>query len=173
MKKALSILLCLVLLLCFSSSALAVEPQYANTKAFLAYMDSRNIFYTVLGIDDENSYELVSIDNQGDKASYTFVMFFDEDYTEVAIRVWDLIEFDKAKTADVTRVINDLNNNYKYGRWIADESDNTVTIAYDVLIRDNSDSPDIILEALLHLVECINYGYELLEPYNISDSSAT
>lgn len=167
MKKVFAGFICIVLLSLCMSTGLAVKAQYDNTVAFLSMMDDMNINYTVEGITDtESEIEKVIIKNKGDKATYTISYFFDKENTEVGIRVWDLISFKATDMSRVLRIINSLNYDYKYVRWYVDETDNTVTVAYDVIVRSNADVADVIVEATFHLVNCIDAGYELLEMYN-------
>ena len=172
MKKALSILLCLVLLLCFSSSALAVEPQFANTKAFLALLDSNNITYTVMGLDEEGD-EQVLISNKGDKVQYTMNLFFESDNSGVNVRIWNLFDFNESRLGEVIYAVNSVNYAYRYTKWYVDESDYSVTVSWDFLLQEDEHAADIILDTIVMMANCVDLGYEKLEQFDKNASSAT
>lgn len=166
MRKWISLLFGLVLCVSVCASALAAEPQFANTKAFLAYMDEIGISYNFLGAASEDT-EAVQIPNQTDtdQIPYDFVLIFPEDNTCVSIRIWDFITIDPGKTDEVLRAINQLNGGYKYIKWYVDEENNTINVDYDLIVREGTSVPDIVMEAMVRLYSLIEEGYVKIAGY--------
>lgn len=164
MKRALVFLLAMVMGLMMCSSSLAATAEYYTTQEFLDYLDRQGVIYALEGIDNAN-YEVVKVNNQGDAFTYDIKFFFDDSMENTGIRVWDVIEYSDADFAKVVRICNTLNDNYRYAKFTADESDNTVTCALDLIYRAN-DIAEIHWEATLRLVDILNSGYEALCIYD-------
>ena len=139
MKRLLTGIICLIMLTMCVGTGFAVKAQYTNTQAFLDALDGISITYTVINNTDEDKTDQVKVNNKGDKCAYTINYFFDKDNTEASIRVWDLIKFKDSDLEKVTKAVNSLNYQYKYVKWYVDESDNTVTASWDIIIRENKD----------------------------------
>ena len=166
MKRLFAGILCVIMLTLCTGTGLAVQAKYANTIAFLKAMDDLDITYSVEGITGDDELEQIKISNKGDKISYTINYFFDKENTECGMRVWYVISFNDPDLAKVIRSVNQLNYDYKYVKWYVDESDNTVTASWDIILRENADVGAILSEATLHLVNCIDTGYEVLGIYD-------
>lgn len=172
MKRLFAGIICVIMLTLCAGTGLAVQAKYANTIAFLKAMDDLDIKYVVQGVN-EKKLEQIQIDNQGEQVSYTINYFFDEENTECGLRVWNLITYKDADYAWVLRAINKLNYDYKYTKWFVDETDNTITVGWDIIMRENNDVGAILSEATLHLVQIIDAGYEVLGAYDAKDASTT
>lgn len=166
MKRLFAGILCVMVLTLCAGTGLAVQAKYANTIAFLQAMDDLDIKYSVEGISGDDELEQIKIQNKGEKVSYTINYFFDKENTECGMRVWYIISFNDADLAKVMRAVNQMNYDYKYGKWYVDESDNTVTVSWDIILRENADVGEILTEATLHLVKIIDTGYEALGIYD-------
>lgn len=135
MRMALARTLAMLLILatlCLSCAALAEDPkpQYAATKDFVAVLEANDLVYTCLGIDDDHDESIrisFSDDNYG---SIVLNVFFSEGSDAVYIRCWDLITA-TAGTNYVLSTLNQLNHQYKYVKFVLDESDNTVYVQMD------------------------------------------
>lgn len=172
MKRLFAGIICVIMLTLCAGTGLAVQAQYPNTIAFLKKMDDLGITYTVEGINDSEQ-EKITINNSGEQISYTLVYFFDKDNTECDIRVWYIIYYDGSEASNVLRAVNTLNNTYKYCRWIADESDYTITIAYDINLQENDDIGEILTDATLTVVKLIDDAYaNVLGVYDINAAPA-
>lgn len=160
---------CLVLLLALLTAVCAIpafaeEAVYANTKAALAAMDKYNLVYTLEGVDGDGDEEVV-ITHKTDASEYTIHMFFPEDDETVSIRVWDVIAFDSSVRSAVLETVNDLNCSYRFLRFRAD-SDNTVTVSIDLIVRAGNGIGDIVLEALGHIQSIVDEAYPELAVFN-------
>lgn len=141
--------------------AAAEEASYPCTQAYLSFLDSKGMSYKYIGKDNSGD-EQVTID----LPNYTINYFFSEDQTLVSIRVWYLITYDKAREADVIALCSKFNYDYKYAAFIADTSDNTVTVRADVIHR-TTDLNDALWSTTSFLVNIIDDAYSELEQYNI------
>lgn len=165
MKKFLAVLLASLLIAGLCMPAHAVTAQYKSTQAFADILDSLEITYSLSGPDSDGD-ELISIENEFDNGyECTFHVYFNSHEENCYIRVWNIISYDDADFSKVLRACNTLNNQYKYVRFYADESDNTVTASLDLIFRDN-DVDQIVLEALLTAVSILEDAYPALEIYN-------
>ncbi len=164
MKRMIVWLVVCVMLIASTNIAFAERAKYANTKAFLAKLDEVGYTYTVLGINDDKD-EWVTLGMRGDKVSFNIDYYFNEDNSEVRIRVWDLLSFKGSDLSNVLHTVNELNLNWRYCTWFVFEDDNTVSVSFDVLLRENEDVGDIVYEAMYHVCSIIDLGYESLEKY--------
>ena len=165
MKRFVAGIICVIMLTLCAGTGLAIQAKYPNTIAFIRALDDLELKYTVEGITEEGEMEQIKLSNQGEQVSYTINYFFNKDNTECGIRVWYILEYNDADFSKVVRSINTLNSKYKYCTWIADESDNTVTITWDIILRENDDVGAILTDATRKVVDCIDTGYEVLGIY--------
>lgn len=164
MKKWLAAL-CAAILLCAACCAAAESPAaYESTGAFLALMDAKGMTYTLEGLDGEAREKVVIRNTDAGGNTYDISYFFEPGDERCALRVWNLITFDAAKRPEVLRALNTLNSEYRYVRFHADESDNTVTASMD-LIFHREDAALIVWEATLHLVDILETGCPALAAY--------
>lgn len=158
MKKIVSVLLVLALCCAFLTAG-AVEAEYSNAKKFLKYLDGIGIKYTVLGVDD--SYEQIKIANTDSDidVSYNINLLFSDDNELVSIRVWNLIDFSASNLTKAYRICNGLNYDYRYTKFYVDETDNSITVSYDVICREDDTMTDLVWEGIIHVVNIIAKGY--------------
>ena len=164
MKKVISLLLAVLLLTLCAAPALAVEATVQNAKDFLALLDEKGIIYTNKGLDSDGD-EWITIGNKGDAFTYTINVWFYDDNESVTMKVWNIIEFDDADFAKVLRVCNNLNYTYRFCRFYVDETDNTVTISTDLVVREGGVTAEVTWELLVRLVDILDNGYEQLSVY--------
>ena len=160
MKKIAALFLA-VCLLSASSVAFAVPKnvQYNNTIRFLQAMDDHDLSYNYQGLDSDND-EHVTIGYEG---KITVHFFFTEDNDECNIRVWDVVQLKSSNVQKAYQICSQLNYRYKWCAFYVDDTDNTVTISMDLILRDNDDAGEICLEALVHIIMIYNEGYEVLK----------
>lgn len=164
MKKVFALIFALFMVFSMAMSACAVSAQLNSTKAFLATLDENDIKYTVVGLDDDGD-EQITVSNKDDNGfEYTFNLFFDSDEENCYIRVWNIIHYSDADFSKVLRTCNSLNDKYNFLRFTADESDNMVTAAIDLIYRDN-DVGEIVLEALMASARILEAAYPDLSVY--------
>ena len=167
MKKILLCISAVLLALSLTMGALAVPSSvtYRTTGRFLAYCDEQGIKYTYQGIDNDND-ERVTVSYDLSSTSVDVILFFSEDGDTCAIRLWNLIRFRENALDDVLSAVNQLNMNYRWAKFFADTSDNTVTCSADIYFG-GADAGDIGYYLLYRIVNISDYGYEDLARFDI------
>ena len=166
MKRIISLLIVLALLLPAATMAGAdyTTAQYSSTRQFLKMMDDYDIKYTWVGIDNDGD-EHITINNNNDVAGkITIHLYFDENEENCYLRVWNLIDYYSSDAAKVYQAVNSINHSYKYAKFYADDSDNSVTAEMDLIYREN-DVGEICTEALLHITAIIDEAWPTLSAY--------
>lgn len=139
MKKKLAMLLALLcllsLLVSFTGSAFAEEAQYTATKDFLSFLDQKEIKYEYLGVSDDR--ERVSVEFELDNfPSLTCYLIFNYDNEEVSLRIWNIVTASAGKNYILT-TLNSIEYDYKFVKFVYDESDSTVQAEMDMYIDGN------------------------------------
>ena len=164
-KKLFAVLLTLCLIFCLSVPAFAVNAQYSTTKAFLKVMDREKAKYSYLGVNEDNK-EQINVTAKGDnKEKLEIKIFFHEDLDSVSMRSWYVISFDKANLAKVLAAVNQLNNDYKYVKFVVDESDYSVDAEIDCPLRDDDCAGEIAFDALYYIEEIVDRAYPELKAF--------
>ena len=153
MKKLISVLLACCLLLCVlpaasASASTEANATYLSTKSFLIWLESNDIIYDYIGVDDDG-YEIVVVDMSGDNFDFSIKCVFYDGNGSAAMYVYNVIE----------SACNDLNASYRYASFFCDESDNTVTAQTDMLFVRTSDSGDLAGEHLLRIAAIVDDAY--------------
>ena len=164
-KKLFAILLALCLFCSLSLPAFAVNAQYGTTKSFLKVLDREKHKYNYLGIDEDDD-EQVNVSFVGDNMDKIEVkIFFDEDLEMVVLRSWRVIKFQKADLAKVLKLVNELNNNYKFVKFVVDEDDLSVDAKVDCPLRDDANAGEIAYDGLYYIVKIVDQAYPELKPF--------
>ena len=176
-KRILSILVVLLLCLSFSGSAFASglskfrdtqrttgQATYASTQSFLDAMDAEEIRYTYHGLDSDKD-DWVEVIYSGDYCDEIDIdIYFSSAADRASFRFWKVIEFDEADYANILFAVNQLNYDYKWVKFVADSSDNSVSAEIDVLFPSD-DAGAICLESLDQIVNIADLGYSELKAY--------
>ncbi|MBR4549872.1 MAG: hypothetical protein IKO83_08165 [Oscillospiraceae bacterium] len=136
MKKRLLSLLSLVCLVAMLFSmtgvAHAQTAEFESTQTFLDYLDSKGIKYTYYGVDGK--YEKINVGFDLDNfSSLDCVFFFKQDCEEVSLRIWNIVTASAGKNF-VLSTLNELNQDYKFAKFVFDASDSTVQAEHDMYI---------------------------------------
>ena len=138
--------------------------QYSSTQAFMDAMDEKGIIYTYKGIDDDND-EWLEIVYTGDYCdNIDIIVYFKADTQEANFRFWNMVDFNSADYREVLTVVNQLNSDYKWVKFVVDTRDYSVQSEADVIFHP-VDVGDICLETLSHIVNVSDLAYHVLEPY--------
>ena len=129
--KTCAILLAVAFLLCAVSSACAQKCEYTSAQQFADYLDSKEVIYEYGGVDD--GYERIDVTYTLDYFKVTCCLFFKEDNEQVNLRIWE-IEKPTADRNTVLASVNKLNYNYKFGKFLLDEGDGTLSLELDMYI---------------------------------------
>ncbi len=121
----------------------ASEIRYEHTRQFTEGLDMIDLDWEYHGLDDED-YELITvedyfIDDDEEEHEYVIQVFFEDDETSIGLRIWNAIDFDEEDYADVILLCNDINYAFRYFKTFVDDTDNSVTIAADLLVDEDQD----------------------------------
>lgn len=147
MKKIVALLM--VLLFLFSCTIVSAEtPRYKTTQSFLnALTDTK---YTLTVASDDDKYDCISIGfNDSD---FEFNLFFDST-NHVHFRLWSTKKVTAGKNYALD-IVNQLNNTYKWAKFLLDANDNTISINWDAMVPDECD--EIVMEMYLRLLVEVN-----------------
>lgn len=141
--------------------------RYNNTKRFLRVLDEQDYYYTVAKSDDYDtvSVPMSAVSDKGRAFSYTAEAYFAPDNTDVAIRVWNLIDFSAQDKAEVEAICAQLNKEYRWLTFYIDESDNSVSASIDCLLFDGSGMGEIVFEAMDHVYLVVTTAYDYFYLY--------
>jgi hypothetical protein len=101
-----------------------------------------------------NAWLQFGIKNGG---SYRIRFISRDDDNDVAVRIFSLVTIDKEKQDKVLPVINNLNNKYRYVKFILD-NDGDVNVEYDYLVK----CPDPAVSAkelIIRIVKIVDEAY--------------
>ena len=128
-------------------------------------MDREKAKYSYLGVNEDNK-EQINVTAKGDnKEKLEIKIFFHEDLDSVSMRSWYVISFDKANLAKVLAAVNKLNNDYKYVKFVVDESDYSVDAEIDCPLRDDDCAGEIAYDALYYIEEIVDRAYPELKAF--------
>ena len=152
MKRLIPVLLA-VLLLTMCVAHAAQETEYPATKNFIEYLESKDIKYTYEGMQNEK--EVLTISSTLDNFESLAVMcYFNKDSEEVSLRMWEIVAA-KADKASVLSVLNQLNSDYKFVKFVYDESDSTIQAELDMYI-DGDHCGRSIYDAMLVIFRIVD-----------------
>lgn len=132
----------------------------SSARQFADTMGKKDIKYTHSTLS--SGKDVLTIIFKGDNMSSIKVRFsFDTDNEAVAIRCFDIVTVPENKIGLILKVVNELNEEYRFCNFYLDTEDNTVTAQADVVFRKH-DVGEICLEMLLRCVNIIDEGYPKL-----------
>ena len=150
----------------FCVPAGAVTAIYPTTQSFLNEMDQENINYNWRGVDN-NNLEKVEVSFEGDyMEDIETIWFFEQDPDRVRVRIWNIITYADSDYQAVLDVVNNLNYTYLYVNFLADTSDNTVTLKYDMPVEVNS-AGELCVDMMYRLIGILDDEYPTLQKYDI------
>ena len=137
MKKLtvlIAVLLTAMLLFSCVSGAFAETAKLRSTQTFLNYLDGLGVKYTLDTGASDDKYEVVRITyNLDNFTSLRCTLLFKTDNEEVGLRIWNIVTATASKDY-VLYTLNKINADYKFAKYVFDESDNTVQVELDVYI---------------------------------------
>ena len=178
MRRFLSVLVILVLCLGFTGSAYASSTKYnqtvnqqgnttaaySSTQSFLDAMDAEEILYIYHGLDIDQD-DWVEVIYTGDYCDTIDIdIYFSSDNDRASFRFWNVIDFNSSDYREILGVVNQLNADYKWVKFVVDTQDYSVTAELDVLFPIG-DAGEICLVSLDQIVNISDFGYHALEPY--------
>ena len=84
------------------------------------------------------------------------------------MRCWYVISFDKADLDRVLTAVNQINNDYRFVKFVVDESDYSVDAKIDCPLRDDDIAGEIAYDALFYIENIVDEAYLELKEFDIS-----
>jgi len=134
-RGLLSVVLTALFLLGSLSAAGAETAAYKSTQSFIDELEREGIKYSLEGVDKDNDERVDVSYNMDYFESATVHVYFHQDGDKVSLRVWDVVKASSGKNFALN-VINKLNSDYKYVKYVFDESDNTISGEMDMYIDE-------------------------------------
>ncbi len=130
--KTLALICLLAVLLSVTGPVWAETAQLSSTRDFLSFLDSKGIKYSYEGMSD--GHEEVSVSYSTDHfSSLKCRLFFKDDCEEVSLRIWNIVNATAGKNF-ILSTLNTIHKDYKFVKYVFDDSDNTVQAELDVYI---------------------------------------
>lgn len=130
----------------------------SSTRQFINELDRREIRYT-LNDPTESGKDRMIIRYRGEKMpSIAVQFFFDKDCESAALRVFDIVKASDDKLAEIYFIVNKLNAEYRWVKFVFDTNDNTIQGEMDVIFRSH-DVGEICAEAMSRIVDICDEAY--------------
>ncbi len=120
-----------------------VLSQDSNLKVFTDETESSSNVWLQFGIKNGGSYRIKFISRDDDN--------------DVAVRVFGIVSVEEAQQAKVLPVINDLNQKYRFFKFILDD-DGDVNVEYDYMVNCPDPSASA-RELIIRIVRIIDEAY--------------
>lgn len=146
-KKAIKLVavLCLAALIFTTGTPTRAEStKYVSTRNFLNYLTMKGVKYSYLGVDDRD--ETVSVSYALDHFTSLKCNLYFRDDDEVDLRIYNIVTV-QTGTNRALSVLNELNADYKFAKFVLDTSDMTVQAEMDMFI-DAATCGSVVYEAL-------------------------
>ncbi len=165
MKKWIALFLVMMMTLSLTAAlANTDKPKHQTTIDFIAKLEEEDMNYSFDGMQSTGN-EVVNLpfssDTYGD-VNYRF--FFNKECNISSIRVWNIIDFDAASRAEVLDVCNKLNDDWKFVKFVLDDSDNSVTVSFDNVLPE-TETEEVTWVMFLRMHNIIKDAYPELAPF--------
>ena len=84
--------------------------------------------------------------------------FFSDDSEDAGVRIFDIVKVPEMKSNKMIKVINDLNNKYRFAKFCLDTKDDTIQLEIDLIFRQH-DIGVICMEAMLRALRICDDSY--------------
>lgn len=102
--------------------------MHQATEKICEALDAAEMHYRVREVKDSS----IVVAGIATKLTNFEVLFIsDDDDNDVAVRIYRFVSFDESRTEDMIRVVNKLNDEYRFYKFTVDLDDATITVSYD------------------------------------------
>lgn len=164
MKRLVSVLLCLSLMLIGTPCASALKYNYSTTEKFTDFLEEKETPYKTHEVGKE--YDAIELNYwlKGDVGYVRVFVFFEDNV--VSFLADELFAYDEELQEEMPEMMNALNIEFAYLKWLA--KDGIINARMDLLVQDDESTGEILYEALDLMLEIIDSAYtEYLEPYGL------
>lgn len=124
-------------------------------KMTAAFFDAQELKYSLVGDDEEVLLTGFPMKN---KDGIKLMVAFDEDETSCSIHTDDFAKFPEAKLNDMLALVNDLNDRFRWIKFVVDTEHNTIEASDDAIIQLDSVG-DEVLRCCIHFIGIVDEAY--------------
>lgn len=134
--------------------------MFYATQEFVNHLKKEELKYTLHEAEDpESGKDRVIVKFGGENISDIVIQFFFSDDSEDAgVRIFDIVKVPEMKSNKMIKVINDLNNKYRFAKFCLDMKDDTIQLEIDLIFRQH-DIGAICTEAMLRALRICDDSY--------------
>lgn len=139
--------------------------MFSATRKFIDKLQEENIHYTYNGYDEGQDIDMLKISYTGDNMKEISVNFFISD-SKISVRIWNICKIpdDDEKRGRMLIVINSLNKEMSYFKFVMDTDDYSIDMHYDMVAGSDAgnDVGDNCLALLTVIVNVADESYPLI-----------
>lgn len=135
--------------------------MFSATREFIDKLQEKNIHYTYNGYNEDQDVDILKIGYTGDNMKEISVNFFISD-SKISVRIWNICQIpdDNEKRGHMLIVINALNQQMNYFKFVMDTDDYSIDMHYDMVAEN--DVGDTCLALLTVVVKAVDESYPLI-----------
>ncbi len=112
--------------------------MHLATQEFINDLEAHELKYNYKG-ETESGKDRLVVSFGGENMSDIVMQFiFSADNEDVALRIFDIVKVPEPKINKMIKVVNDLNNKYRFAKFCLDTDDNTIQLEIDTPFREGS-----------------------------------
>lgn len=148
----------ILLLMVMMLAVPAFAAQYASTQSFINVLEENGFVYSYGGIDSDNDEKVtVSFDSEEPYDECKFYFYFSDEDSMVQLRMWNLLKVSVDETT-ACKILNDVNFNYKWTKFVYDESDSTITMKMDIPFTDDN-AGEVVFRMMKNAIQVLMQEY--------------
>ena len=124
-------------------------------KMTAAFFDAQGLKYGIAGDKDE---VLLTVFPMKNKDGIKLMVIFDEDETGCSIHTDDFAKFPESKLNDMLKLVNDLNDRFRWIKFVVDTKNLTIEASDDAVIQLDSVG-DEVLRCCIHFIGIVDQAY--------------
>ncbi|MBO4689032.1 MAG: YbjN domain-containing protein [Clostridiales bacterium] len=125
-------------------------------KVTAAFFDSEGIKYDLTGENQEVILTGFAMHNR--PGTQRLIIHFDDDEEGVAIRAFEIAKFPEEKLDAMYKLVNTLNDRFRWIKFTVDEKDFTITAADDAVIQIDSCAQEV-MQCSMQMLGIIDKAY--------------
>lgn len=129
------------------------------TAKIAEYFKSKEIKYTVQEVDTTSFVKVIF--KTASISSFSVLLISTDENNDVALRVFDLVMVPPAKQQSVMNAINEVNNKFRYAKFVLNMKDSTVQMQMDIPMK-TTDVGEIVMEMISRTLDIAEKAYPTL-----------
>lgn len=160
MKKLISLLLCVSLLTFGAVPVLADGPQFKSTLEFASILDGAELPYTYKGLSSDGEAECIVLKYDSTVLGNKQVqIWFYQDGNSCMLAIDNVVEYDPSRLVEVLASCDRMNSAYRFARFYTDDTDNTVTAQFDLVLDPSLNCSMIVVDGFVTIIDVAEAAY--------------